>query len=207
MNEHFEKEKWDKLLMDIEEHRGKKRLKKVGKSISFVILGLIFINFSVGAFFTSPSEALRSVVLDISREEDGHYVQYNWLPEEKLDEIELELKDEGVYLPEYLPPGYELDEFDISPEVYNAHITFKNDEDLLLRLTQRELSENEERASAYPNAEEIDEDVEIDGYEGMIVYHKNDYITVLFIDHKLIEHSITGKLAKEEIINIAESIH
>ncbi|UMZ72979.1 DUF4367 domain-containing protein [Natranaerofaba carboxydovora] len=207
MNKDFENEKWEKLLSDIEKHRGKKRLKKFGKGISFVILGLFFINFSVGAFFTSPTGALRSVVLDISREEDGHYVQYSWLPDEKLDEMELELEDEDVYLPEYLPPGYELDEFEISPgKNYSATIVFTDDNNTILRLTQRKSPKNGESTRAFPNADET-ENIEISGNEGIIAYHESDTIVVFFIDHRGIEHVLTGKVSEEEMINIAESIH
>ncbi|OWZ82752.1 DUF4367 domain-containing protein [Natranaerobius trueperi] len=195
-----EQDNFEKLLADIERHRGKKKLNKVGKTLVSIVVFFVIIN-SFG-FFDNQITALRSTFFEIISQE-GSQVQYGWLSEE-LDE---ELKIDKLILPNYLPSGYELDEWDIEDETLeNYRVTlFFSDGDKKIRLIQRKINEGTHLSAGFGEAST--ETTEINGEKGIIAFHENDYITVSFIDYRGIEHAIMGQITKNELLKIAESLN
>ncbi|OWZ84389.1 DUF4367 domain-containing protein [Natranaerobius trueperi] len=197
-----EQDNFEKLLADIERHRGKKKLKKVGKTLVSIIVFFVIIN-SFG-FFDNQITALRSTFFEIISQEDSQ-VQYAWLS----DEFDEELDVEELILPEYLPQGYELEEWNIinkTPEDYQVSLLFVNKKgNSEIFFTQKKINEGAHVSAGFGKASiEI---IEINGNKGIVAQNKNDYNGISFIDNRGIEHSINGQLSKDELIKIAESLN
>ncbi|WP_313343026.1 DUF4367 domain-containing protein [Sedimentibacter sp.] len=142
-------------------------------------------------------EALRLPVIKLT---EKIYAEFSEILFDNEEDIEVPKMIEAVYVPSYMPEGYELVEE--SKDMKLMHfLVYSNEKGQLIMVDQYTLG-----VSMAVDTEGItSEEITIKEKSG-IIYTKNGLTTIIINDNNYV-HMISGYESREEIIKIAESLH
>lgn len=178
--------------------RGRKTAKKV-LSIAAVILIAIL---TATAVFVASAEAIRIKVLNLVMEDMGEYTSVDIKEEPEASEDILATVPpnwEGQYAPTYIPEDFVISQY----KSYNhtKTIVYLDDSGQMILFEER----SGEISSLRLDTEYTDATpIEINGFEGLLV-EKDGIVKITWYNDELL-FAITGKIDKNELIRIAESV-
>lgn len=188
------KEADQKIRAMIRKDISKTKLRRFGKY--FMQLAAVFaIAFTVLIITLFSVEAAREYIIETVVNWKDNHVEINYTPQQAEYDGEL-------YLPAYLPDGYNIDHYDLTDDPY--YFVYENKDGYSLDLV---FSENSTGTSRIDPANMASSKIEINGqpaklYEGI----REQDINILIWEAHGMEFQLRGLVDGDEMIHMAESL-
>lgn len=212
-------EGFEKILRQLETHRGHQRLKSMGKNFLAASLALAVLIGSASFLFPQKVSAIGNKILQMFYNETDGRKSVQYLLQEPQEnnnspgEVDPALKEAiarapyHVKIPDYLPPGFNLQEVnagEFATGIISITITYSSPSGQLIINQVNTLGEM--AAGETNNSEAQLKEVQIAEQQGILTLERNGFVSLSFLDEYDIFFTISGKLAEEEILKIARSL-